>query len=178
MYRNRFFSYLIWRLILKQPRLRRLTTKMFIRDRNEWVKLLGAHVFINRREEIGYWRASKRQDGAVLLRIKSPRFCALPPIVSEASTFVDCGANVGLFTAAMLPLKRIYPQLSFYAYEPNPDTFKRLSETLKGKPVISENIALSNKDGFLEMATGSTSGVFGVAGGHFQIQTSALKVSC
>jgi len=151
---------------------------MFVRDRDEWVKLLGAEVFINRREEFGYWRASRRQNGAVLLRDEVPTLLCIAPIVGEASTFVDCGANVGLFTAAMLPLKRVYPELFFYAYEPNPDTFKRLSETLKGKPVISENVALSNKDGFLEMATGATSGVFGVPGGHFQIQEHGIEVPC
>ena len=178
MYKNRFVSYLIWRLILKQPRVRNLVTRLFIRDKNQWVKLLGADVFINRRKEIGYWRASKRQNGAVLLRDEVPSLLCITPIVSEASSFVDCGANVGLFTAAMLPLKQIYPELSFYTYEPNPETFKRLSETLKGKPVTNENIALSNKEGFLEMAIGSTSGVFGVGGGHFQIQRRAFKIPC
>lgn len=141
---------------------------MVVPNRTRRVKLLGVDVFINQRDEIGYWRACKQQYGNVVLRDEVPTLLRIAQVSADASSFVDCGANVGLFTAVMLPLKIVRPSMQFYAFEPNPETFVRLHETVAGKDVHLENVALSNKERYLEMVGGATSGVFGVPSGPFQ----------
>jgi FkbM family methyltransferase len=178
VYRNRVVSYLVWRCILRYPKLRSWLTALLVADRDEWINLLGTNVCINRRAEIGYWRASRQQHGNVLFRDEVPTLLHILPIIAHASTFVDCGANVGLFTSVALHLQRLLPTLKIYAYEPNPATFGRLKNTTNGGDVHIENIALSNYDGILEMAAGATSGVFGVPGGSFQLRETSMKVAC
>jgi len=178
MYRNRFVAYLTWRVVLKQPRLRLLVTRMLVRNRCEWIRLFGTKVFVNRRAEIGYWRANRDQHRSAVLRDEIPSLLRISALVARASTFVDCGANVGLFTAAMLPLKKLFPDLKFYAYEANPDTFLRLARTLAESEAIIGNVALSNHEGVLEMVGGAVSGVFGVPGGPFQIEGDLSTVLC
>jgi FkbM family methyltransferase len=178
VYRNRLVAYLTWRLVLKQPRIRLLATRMLVRDRNEWIRLFGTKVFVNRRDEIGYWRANRNQHRSIVARDEIPSLLRISAFVARSSTFVDCGANVGLFTAAMLPLRKVLPNLKFYAYEANPSTFFRLGQTLAGSGATTENIALSNREGVLSMASGAASGVFGVPGGDFQIEGEVVKVPC
>ena len=139
MYRNRLLSYLVWRYFLRQPKLRRLITKILISNGDEWIQLLGARLYVNRRNEIGYWRASRQQHGNVVLRDEMPTLTRILPLIAYASTFVDCGANVGFFTSTTLPLKRTFPQLIFYAFEPNPETFTRLEKTVGGMEVRVES---------------------------------------
>lgn len=168
IYRNRFTSYVVWRFILKQPRLRRLITALVTSNRTESISLLGADIYINRRQEMGYWRASKQQYGNVVFRDEVPSLIRIAQLSAGASSFIDCGANVGLFCAVLFPLRLARPEMQFYAFEPNPETFGRLVQALGGKGVHVENVALSNNDGHLEMVGGATSGVFGVEGGSFQ----------
>ncbi len=168
IYGNRITSYLVWKLLLQRPRFRRFVTAMVVPNRTQRVELLGAKICIHRRDEIGYWRASRQQHGNVVFRDEVPTLLRIAQASADASSFVDCGANVGLFTAVMLPLKIARPSVEFYAFEPNPEAFARLRETVAGKDVHLENVALSNKEGYLEMVGGATSGVFGVPGGPFQ----------
>ena len=178
MSRNSAFSYLLWKFVLRQPRFRRLVTNALIRDRNEWIRVLGVDLYINRRKEIGYWRASRQQHGNAMFRDEIPTLIRLSAFVGGSSTFVDCGANVGLFTVSMLPFRRVFPEMGFLAYEPNPDTFARLIKALDGTGVTIENVALSNENGFVEMASAATSGAFGVPGGSFQLQNELMRVPC
>src|SRR5947209_6501064 len=105
MYKNRLTSYLVWRFILKQPRMRRLATRVLVRGGNEWIDLLGARIYINRHDEIGYLRARDHQNSAIVLRDEVPSLLRISALLSRCSTFVDCGANVGLFTASLLPIR-------------------------------------------------------------------------
>jgi FkbM family methyltransferase len=113
-----------------------------------------------------------------MFRDEIPTLIRLAAFVGGSSTFVDCGANVGLFTVSMLPFKRVFPDMGFLAYEPNPDTFARLIKALDGSGVTIENVALSNENGFVEMASAATSGAFGVPGGSFQLRDDLVRVPC
>ncbi len=179
MYRNRVASYLAWRFVLKRPRVRRALLRVAVRNRNEWIELLGAMVFINRRREVGYWATSRSQQRRVFLRDEVPTLFRLSYVLARCSTFVDCGANVGAFTALLLPVRNFDPSIRLYAFEANPETFGRLQKTLQGKNVITMNIALSDHEGTLLMGDGADSGVFGVVGGGtFQEQSPHCSVRC
>jgi len=62
----------------------------------------------------------------------------------------DCGANIGFAT---LYLKWLYPNSIIKSFEPDPESFKLLTENIKGnrlKNVEIFNIALSDKKGKLD----------------------------
>lgn len=178
IYSNRAISYLIWRLILRNPRLRRMVTEWLVPNKDETINLIGNSIRINRIEEIGYWRAAKSQFSNVVFRDEVPTLMRLLGLIQPNTTFVDCGANVGLFSATVSHLQKIYCQLRIYSFEPHPHTFKRLTATLEGTRTEIRNFALSNREGTLEVFEGATSGVFGVAStqSHFQISTSKTEI--
>jgi FkbM family methyltransferase len=144
---------------LRHERLRRLLTH-FIPDVTETAELFSRPLCFNRRREIGYWRAVRHQRANIVFHDEVPALLSVLTLLRPNSTFVDCGANVGLFSAAVAPMTRIYPQFRLYAIEPNPDTFARLSITLAGVRAELLNVALSDHSGFLSFSEGVTSGVF------------------
>lgn len=98
-------------------------------------------------------------------------------MLRPGTTFADVGANVGLWSANAARLADVHPGLSVLAFEPNPDTFIRLSATLRHHDcVTAHNTALSNKAETLSMVPGAVSGVFGVYKSHFQIPTEAVSI--
>src|SRR5262249_25735941 len=61
----------------------------------------------------------------------------------------DVGANKGDFTSTLLPL---LAQAKFYLFEPNPKTFKRLSQRYGSEPRITlEPLGLGAEDGSLPL---------------------------
>ena len=178
LYRSRIASYLIWRLVLCNPGFRRRLQSVLIRDRTETRTLIGAPVCMNARSEIGYWRAATQQTANVLFRDEVPQMLTVASLLGEGSVFVDCGANVGLWSANMARLRGVHRGLRILAFEANPDTFARLQRTLAGVAGASaHNVALSDRTRTLEMAEGAVSGVFGVEGGDFKIAGTARAVA-
>jgi FkbM family methyltransferase len=177
-YDNRLFRWLVWRFGMRNPRLRRLVTRMVVPNQSRFVHLLGARVFINRRDEIGYWRAAGAQHHNIVFADEVPTLLRVAALIGPEATFVDCGANVGLFTAVLIPLRRIHPRLRFHAFEPNPATFARLMETLRGNDAVLENVALSDREGTLTFAAAASSGAVGVPHSHFQIAEETFTVPC
>jgi len=55
---------------------------------------------------------------------------------------IDVGANVGDYSSE---LKRLYPQASIWAFEPNPKTYASLQQTLGGTDVTIENKGLGRE---------------------------------
>lgn len=157
---SHFFSYILYRWILKYDLVRNALTRLLVRDVTETVELFSRPLCVSRRREIGYWRAVRHQQSNVVFYHEIPALLSVMAVLRSNTTFIDCGANVGLFSAAVAPLTRIHPELHLYAFEPNPDTFARLAKTLEGYRVELFNIALSDRSGSLGFTEGVTSGVY------------------
>lgn len=150
---------LLDRYFIKQPRLRRLVTAFIEPDRNLQVDLAGASLQVNSRREHGYLRASRllRRNGT--LRDEIPVLMNLFALLRNGDTFVDVGANVGLFTHAVERLTRLHPQLELVAIEAHPDTFARLSARPLER-VRYLNLAMGTEAGTLTFVDGAVSHVF------------------
>ena len=152
--------YLIDRWFLKQPRLRRLVTRLLEGDREHEVALLGAQVRVHSVKEHGYLRASRLARKSVLLREELPVLLNLAALLAPGDVFVDAGANVGVFSLALARLRPLVPGLSCHAFEANPDTFARLAPMAAAAGVTAHQVALSDREGTLEFVAGAVSHVF------------------
>ncbi|MBA7533677.1 hypothetical protein ES705_25920 [subsurface metagenome] len=179
IYANKVISYIVWRLILRKPRLRKALTNLLISDEDTYIELFGTQLFINKRKEIGYWRAYRNLKSNIVFRDESAPLLNLALILEPTDTFVDVGANVGLYSCVLSKLQVLFTNMEFYSFEANSDTAKRLAVSLRERNVKMYNFAISAKNGNLEFVGGATSGVFGVKENmsHFQIaeDTSIVK---
>ena len=67
-------------------------------------------------------------------------------------TFVDVGANIGLFT--LIAVNRVGAEGQVIAFEPTPETFARLVQNVQSsgcRNISCEQLALSDKSGKIEM---------------------------
>ena len=151
---------LLDRYFIKQPKLRRFVTRLLEGDRTEDVVLLGAAVRVHSVKEHGYLRASRMMQSSALLRDELPILIHLAALFSEGDTFVDIGANVGVYSLTLARLGRILPRTHFYAFEANPDTFSRLTAHTEALGIRAFNVALSDHTGSLEFVPGAVSHVF------------------
>ena len=153
------FPYILDRYFIKQPRLRRLVTSLFEKNRNVDVDIAGAELHINSRREHGYLRASRIIQSNSNLRDEIPVLMNLFNLVRNADTFVDVGANTGLYTHSFSRLTRLYPDFRIIAIEANPDTFSRLS-VKQSDQIRYINLAMSDTTGVIEFIDGAVSHVF------------------
>ncbi|MFC1648860.1 FkbM family methyltransferase [Nanoarchaeota archaeon] len=66
----------------------------------------------------------------------------------DVKNILDCGAHIGAFT---IIAAKAYPKATIYAFEPGPETYKRLEKNIKlnkVKNVKPFNLALSDKKGY------------------------------
>jgi FkbM family methyltransferase len=76
-------------------------------------------------------------------------------LVKEGMNVVDIGANIGYYT--LLAARRVGPHGRVYAFEPEPQNFKLLTENLRlngYKNVIAVQKAVSNKSGTVSLFLG------------------------
>lgn len=151
---------LIDRYFLKQPAVRRFITRLFNGSREEKVTLLAQDYQVHTVREHGFFRASKIARTCSLFRDEAPVLVHLAGLLSEGDTFLDIGANVGIFATNMASFRSIYPGLKIYAFEPNRDTASRLRANAEPLGVKVFAIALSNRRGILEFVDGAVSNVF------------------
>jgi FkbM family methyltransferase len=172
-------NYYLDRYFVKQPRLRRLVTSLFERDRDLDVEIAGASLRINARREHGYLRTSRIIQRSGTLQYELPVLMNLFAIVRNGDTFVDVGANTGLFTHSMARLTEIYEDFRILSIEAHPDTFSRLSHN-KHEGVTYLNMAMSDADGELEFVDGAVSNVFTTVEkqNSYNIPGEAMTVSC
>ena len=160
MWIDRLTTQLGYRLFLQNPGARAWIQRMLFPDRDETVRLIGADVRINSQREFGYWRASRLQQASIVFRHEVAPMMAVSALVRDGTTFVDCGANVGLWTANLLRLGTLFPTLTVLAFEPNPNTFARLRRTVGDSPSVDlQPVALSDVEGEATMSEGVVSGV-------------------
>lgn len=154
--------FLLDRYFIKQPRLRRWVTRALYGDRDTEVTLFGCRFTINSLRENGYLRASRKITHSSLLRDEIATLLSLAGLLQPGDTFVDVGANIGLFSCTLARRTLFHAQgaLRFYAYEPHPDTFRRLTLNAAAAGVVARNFAVSNAPGSLEFVDGAVSHVF------------------
>jgi FkbM family methyltransferase len=148
------------RYFLKQPALRRCITMLLNGNREERVTLLGQNYQVHTVREHGFFRASKIAQTCSLYRDETPVLIHLAGLLSEGDTFLDIGANIGIFAANIASFRSIYPNLKIYAFEPNRNTASRLRANAEPLGVEVFAIALSNRSGTLEFVDGAVSNVF------------------
>src|ERR1700682_6414678 len=100
---RRIRDYLIWRLPF-HPRIHRVINRMRAPDREEDITLFGTRLHINRRYEAGYYRAFRLSSRSVVLAREATSLITLAMVLQPTDTFVDIGANVGLFSAQIVRL--------------------------------------------------------------------------
>jgi FkbM family methyltransferase len=160
---NRFFEFLYSRLVLRFPRVHASLIHLVLPDVEQRVELFGSPLQINKRKEAGYWRAYRLARSSFVLWNETGALLSLALILQPGDTFVDVGANVGLFSSTFVRFRHVHPSVRFYAFEANPDTAERLRKTVPPGDVTVFCMALSDRDGMLTFGYGSTSLTFGVA---------------
>jgi FkbM family methyltransferase len=157
-----FVRSLLDRLMNQHPRFRRVLLNMLVSDRDVDIALCGSNLRINRRKEFGYLRASKLAQSNWILRHEIGVLMSLGFLLEPGDTFLDVGANIGLYTAIFSRAGSVFPQMRFYAFEPNPNTVRRLRQTLASTNVRIFNCALSDREREAEFCEGSGSATFGI----------------
>jgi FkbM family methyltransferase len=148
-----------WVLAFKYPGLRRVLSRVLVPSREIDIQLFGAALRINTRDEIGLWRAAKRAEDNVVFRDEVASLLNLALLLRPSDTFVDVGANVGLYSSVLSRLRNVFSQTNYVAIEPHPDTARRLRCSV-GTTVTVLNIGISDHLTELGFASGVTSGVF------------------
>ena len=144
---------------IKRPRLRRFITRLLEGDKETEVYLLGSKIRINSTKEHGYLRAHRASRSSSLLRDEIPIMITLANLLEDGDTFLDIGANVGIYSVTLSKLAAIN-DINFYAFEANEDTFSRLAANCAGRKICPMNLAISERNEVLEFVSGAVSHVF------------------
>jgi FkbM family methyltransferase len=145
---------------IKRPLLRRFITRLFYGNKDKIVNFLSTSLYINSLKENGYLRAGKYADKSSVFRDEVSILINLASFITPGTTFIDVGANVGLYCSSFARFQKVYQHLEIYAFEANPDTFSRLSKTVEDKNIEIFNVALSNNNKELDFVEGVVSHVF------------------
>ncbi|MBO9712085.1 FkbM family methyltransferase [Sphingomonas sp.] len=156
-------SAIIDRYFIKQPRLREAVTKLLYGNRDRDVDLFQHAVRINELRENGYLRASRRVRTLSLFRDEALTMQHLMLFVRPGMTFVDVGANIGIFSILMSDVRRIYPDFGIVAFEANPDTYSRLTENARRFGFTARNVAAGAQDHRATFIAGAVSHVATIA---------------
>lgn len=156
-----FARFIAWKTFQRFPSLRTSLTNVLVRDEDVDIELFGAKLCVNKRAEIGLWRAAQAADHNIVFRDEVASILNLAMLLQPGDVFVDIGANVGLYSALLSRLARVAQGNRFVAVEANPETARRLRRSLAETSVQVIDRALSDHDGELHFAPGVTSGVFG-----------------
>ena len=171
---KRWMRHWFWILAFKYPRFRLGLTRLLIPSRDIDIELFGARLHINTRDEIGLWRAVKMTDENVIFRDEVASLLNLALLLQPGDTFVDVGANVGLYTSALSRLRNIFPETKFIAIEPNPETAERLRKSVGDSTVFE--MGISDRSADLAFSPGVTSGVFKVV--DSDAAANAVNIRC
>jgi FkbM family methyltransferase len=170
---------LLNRYFLKQPRLRRFVTRLLEGDRDLNVRILGEVVRINTVKEHGYLRVSRFMTSNSFAGDELPVLSGIIYFLNRADAFVDAGSNVGVYCAVLGKFRRVHP-MPMYAFEPNPDTYRRLVQTVAPLGAETFNFALSDREGTLEFVSGAVSHIFGSADelSEYALGSARVKIPC
>lgn len=159
--KHQFVAWLIDRWFIKKPHLRRFVSNLIEGDSDRKVEIIGTTLWINSIKEHGYLRTSRLAARSSFLRYECPPLFAVVALLMDGDTFVDVGANVGIWSLTVARLTPILPRIRVWAFEANPDTFQRLERSFRFHDnVVATNIAISNTEGELDFVSGAVSNVF------------------
>jgi FkbM family methyltransferase len=129
---------------IKNPALREAVTKIVYGQKNKTVNLLGQVLEINSLKENGYYRASIASRKYSLFRDEAVVLQNISSLIRGNSTFVDVGANVGVYSSAIARISKLKDSVDVFAFEVDPDTFIRLSANAETNQFSAINMGLSN----------------------------------
>jgi FkbM family methyltransferase len=152
--------HLIDRYFIKKPLIRRFVTKLLAGDRERKVTLLTGDCLVHTVREHGLFRASRLARTCSVFRDETPVLIHLAALLRDGDTFLDIGANIGVFAITIARFRTLYPDLKVYAFEPNPDTARRLRANAEPLGVTVLEVALSDRAGTHEFVDGAVSNVF------------------
>jgi FkbM family methyltransferase len=156
---NQMRAWALDQLFIKQPRLRRLITRMVYGSSPVRVPLLGAELLIHSELENGYLRAFRHSRSLSLFRDEASVLINLASLIEDDCTFVDIGANVGVYSAVIARLGKLKKGLSVFAFEVDPKTFSRLQENALRHGFRAENVALADSEKEVQFVRGAVSHV-------------------
>jgi FkbM family methyltransferase len=134
------------RFFIKQPRLRRFVTRLLYGSSATEVSLLGADLVIHSELENGYLRAFRGAKTLSLFRDEASVLINMASLIEDGCTFVDVGANIGIYSAIVSRLKAIKRDVSVLAFEVDPVTYGRLAENARRYGFRAENVALAESE--------------------------------
>lgn len=147
------------RNLIKRPRLRRLLTRSIYGSSQVQISLLGADIIINSELENGYLRAFHKAKWLSVFRDEASVLVNLANLIDDDCTFVDAGANVGIYSAVISRLAAVKRNLAVMAFEVDPETFARLSENARRYGFQARNVGLGECEKSVEFIRGAVSHV-------------------
>lgn len=149
----------IQRQVNERPRLREALTRLLRGARDRDVTLFKRKLRINTLREAGYDRAARLAGANSFLRDETLVVQRISMMLGPRTTFVDIGANVGIFSAVIADAGQLFEDFGVVAFEANPDTFARLSVNAERFGFAAHNVALAAEAGEIEFVEGAVSGV-------------------
>jgi FkbM family methyltransferase len=146
-------------LFIKQPKLRRFVTRAVYGSSPVEVPLLGAELLIHSELENGYLRAFRHSQSLSLFRDEASVLINLASLIEDNCTFLDIGANVGVYSAVISRLGKLKKGLSVFAFEVDPQTFSRLKENARRHGFRAENVAIAEAEKEVKFVRGAVSHV-------------------
>jgi FkbM family methyltransferase len=150
---------LIQKQINERPRLREWLTRLRHGARDVDVVLFKRKVRISALRENGYYRAARLAHANSLLRDETLVMQRVSMMLGDGVTFVDVGANIGIFSAVIADAQRLFRDFRVIAFEADPATFARLAVNAERFGFDAINVALAAEAGELDFATGAVSGI-------------------
>jgi FkbM family methyltransferase len=131
---------LIQKQINERPRLREWLTRLLHGARELDVVLFKRKLRVNALRENGYYRAARLAHANSLLRDETLVMQRVSMMLGDGVTFVDVGANIGIFSAVIADAQRLFRDAERFGFE-------------------AVNVALAAEEGTLDFATGAVSGI-------------------
>lgn len=168
------------RYFFKQPWLRKFATTLLEGNHDVQVSVLGTTMCINTVKEHGYLRASRLAASSCLLRDELPVILNLAMLLQRGDSFVDIGANAGVFVCTLARMRKIVGDTHFYAFEANPDTGARLRAAAEPLGVTVHSVALSDHHGELKFLGGAVSNIFTTVenASGYHVSSTAQMIPC
>jgi FkbM family methyltransferase len=174
------FTWLVERFYNKSPRIRLLISKLIFGNKDLKINLFGTDLEINTLRESGYFRASKLANSSSLIRDEIAILMSILSISRSNDTFVDVGANIGIFSSVISQFSRLNQNVNVYAFEANPSTYERLQKNAKEHDFQSFNVGVSDRECELEFVDGAVSHVFTTVenASAYNLTDKTTKVKC
>ena len=122
---------LIETYFIKNPKLRIIITKIIFGTGRETINLAGTEFVVDKQLENGYLRAFLKNRRISFYRDEVSAIVSLSSLITADTTFVDVGANVGIYSSVLSRFTNLYPNLKIMSYEVDPQTYSRLSVNSK-----------------------------------------------